>query len=452
MVYCQQVSLRQTGNLPFIELMNRQHSAFRKASLNGGAASRHVSVHTKKQGGKRMDQQRMTLLQELFLQSQHIHLWRLTRELKLLGSNCPEEDAIFRLFSASHCRAAMETHFAETLSPLITSDRMGFVWIAAISPAPEDAAAVFLLGPVLSSELNEALFQRQCRKVDLTAHQAERLWQFAGRLPALSFSTASGYARMLHWAASGGTPAPDKIPCIREHIEDTAEDVAWGDTSWHGSWFTEQLLFRSIMEGRYEDFGSKDTGNIGNIGGGNPIRQAKNEIIVFAVLCSRAAILGGVSPEGSLNLCDYYFQRIEATRDAQELVSLAEEMQRTYVLRVQKAQSHSGSHVLVRACMDYVDTHIFDRITLSAMSREIGYGEYYISRKFKSETGESLVDYINRQKIEMAKRIMLSMKLPVSEISSRLSFSSPSYFSAVFRKITGIGPVEYQNEQNGSTG
>lgn len=101
----------------------------------------------------------------------------------------------------------------------------------------------------------------------------------------------------------------------------------------------------------------------------------------------------------------------------------------------------------VRACMDYVDTHILEKISLTSMAQEVGYSDHYISRKFKSETGESLVDYNNRQKVQLAKIILKDTKLSVTETSDRLAFSSPSYFSSVFKKQAGVSPAEYQQAQ-----
>ncbi len=105
-----------------------------------------------------------------------------------------------------------------------------------------------------------------------------------------------------------------------------AEELAWGDTNWHGSWLSEQRLFQSISEGRFEDYSKINTGKIGNIGGGDPLRQAKNEMIVFAVICSRTSIIGGVSSEGALNLSDYFVQKIEASETVSEVYNIGAQM------------------------------------------------------------------------------------------------------------------------------
>ncbi len=388
----------------------------------------------------------MKFLQDTFLHTQKICSWIVMPDMQLVYSNCPEQEFFYNLFFVSTCRAAIQTHFAHSQLPLLVSDRTGFVWISVCSSAEYDEQAlIYLLGPIFTSEMTETHLRQLCRKMHLTSETTERLWQFVKEVPTISSSTAFSYAGMLHYCVTGCAVTSDEIELQIERI-DRSEDVAWGDVSWHGSWVTEQRLFKSIMEGRLEDFSKINTGNIGNMGGDDPLRQAKNEIIVFAVLCSRAAILGGVSVEGALSLSDYFIQMAEAADTVPEVMNIGGEMQKTYVQRVQKAKAHSNFSPLVRACVEYVDTHIFEKISLNAMAQEVGYNENYISRKFKGETGQSLFDYVNQQKIQMAKVILTDKKLSIAEISDRLAFSNPSYFSSVFKKQVGMSPAEYQQE------
>ena len=68
----------------------------------------------------------------------------------------------------------------------------------------------------------------------------------------------------------------------------------------------------------------------------------------------------------------------------------------------------------------------------------------YLSERFKAESGESLTDYILREKTAEAKRLLDYTDKSLTSISSYLGFSSPSHFSRVFRKYTGHLPSEYR--------
>lgn len=394
-----------------------------------------------------MDPQNLKFLQDMFLYTQKVCSWSATPDMELLYSNCPEEKFFFNAFLTSSCCTAVQAHFAHSCLPLLVSDRTGFVWIAVCDPTESGKLpSIYLLGPMFTTEMTRTHLHQLCRKMHLSAETIERLWKFIVEVPTVSTSIATCYATTLHYCVTGSAVAVDDVEVQIEQTEHS-EEVPWGDINWHGSWATEQRLFKSIIEGHYEDFGKINTGNIGNIGGGDPLRQAKNEIIVFAVLCSRAAILGGVSAEGSLSLSDYFIQLVEAADTVTEVRNIGAEMQRAYVQRVQKAKVSSEQSSLVRACIEYVDTHIFDKISLNTMALELGYNEHYISRKFKNETGQSLFDHINQQKVQMAKFILADSRLSIAEISHRLSFSSPSYFGSIFKKHTGVTPAEYQQKQ-----
>jgi two-component system response regulator YesN len=63
---------------------------------------------------------------------------------------------------------------------------------------------------------------------------------------------------------------------------------------------------------------------------------------------------------------------------------------------------------------------------------------------FKKETGMSISDYLQQTRIEYAKELLLNTDQSVSEIANASGYSNLSYFSAIFKKITGTSPGEYR--------
>lgn len=70
----------------------------------------------------------------------------------------------------------------------------------------------------------------------------------------------------------------------------------------------------------------------------------------------------------------------------------------------------------------------------------------YLSSYFKQRTQENLTSYINRVRTDKAKELLLDPSLSVSEISRLTGFSDHNYFSKVFKKMTGMTPVEYRHQ------
>lgn len=68
----------------------------------------------------------------------------------------------------------------------------------------------------------------------------------------------------------------------------------------------------------------------------------------------------------------------------------------------------------------------------------------YLCRVFKEETGENLMQYVISRKVEEAKNMLCQTPLRLYEISDKLGFATPQYFSSVFKRQTGITPNEYK--------
>lgn len=69
----------------------------------------------------------------------------------------------------------------------------------------------------------------------------------------------------------------------------------------------------------------------------------------------------------------------------------------------------------------------------------------YLGQLFKKETGLSLNDYINKVRINKAKKLLKETGAMVYEIADQVGFSDSQYFSTVFKKIVGVSPKEYRD-------
>ncbi|MBD5102746.1 MAG: helix-turn-helix domain-containing protein [Subdoligranulum sp.] len=389
---------------------------------------------------------RLETMRGMFLANQ-LYSWQLDTEFKLLYSNCPSEKFFYDLLIVSGGNSVMLNHFRNNRMPILLNDRMGFAWVAAAEIQSDTLTEIHLMGPVFTVEASESYLRSLCAQLHISAELSGELMQQMKLVPTVPLSMALRYAVMLQYCISS-----EQIGLTDIVYENTAIDPKleseWSSTNWHGTWEAEQMMFEAIRTGTMQPGtqGLTDQfseGRVGTMCPGDPLRQAKDELIVFAVLCSRAAILGGVSPEGGYNLADYYIQRGEACENINDVYACIAELQLAVVQRVQKCRQGDRS-ALSAACMEYVMTHILEKIRLDDLAQALGYSGYYLSKKFKAENGIALKDYINREKIEYAKRLLASPQASIVEISERLAFSSPSYFGLVFQEYTGMTPSKYQ--------
>ena len=128
--------------------------------------------------------------------------------------------------------------------------------------------------------------------------------------------------------------------------------------------------------------------------GADPLRQMKTSIVVFTTLVSRAAMEGGLSPEVAYALGDSYLQSVEDCRDSGELAALATAMYHDFIYRVHHLRSNPGYSHAIQKCCDYIELSLDRKIRVSDLAALVGYTEYYLTEKFKKETGVPVSQYI----------------------------------------------------------
>ena len=98
----------------------------------------------------------------------------------------------------------------------------------------------------------------------------------------------------------------------------------------------------------------------------------------------------------------------------------------------------------VRKAMDYIRRNIDRDLSRAEIAEAIYLNPEYLSRLFKRETGSSLNDYILTEKMRTAQSLLGDTNIPVSLIATKVGYSNFSYFSQVFKKYTGLSPLEYR--------
>ncbi len=180
---------------------------------------------------------------------------------------------------------------------------------------------------------------------------------------------------------------------------------------------------------------------------GDPLFQGILSAVTFTSLCTRAAIEGGLSPDTAYALGDSYIQSLSACTRLTDARALNHAMYEDFIRRVHKLRTNPDYSRQVRSCIDYIELHLTEKLSLRRLAQRVGYTEYYLSRKFKEETGSSVSAHIRYARIERAKTLLISSDLPVSEIAEQLQFCSASYFSEKFAEVTGMLPNRYRREK-----
>ena len=97
----------------------------------------------------------------------------------------------------------------------------------------------------------------------------------------------------------------------------------------------------------------------------------------------------------------------------------------------------------------YVETHYARQdFQVTDLCQEMNLSRSQLYRKIKALFGESIIDYVQQVRLEKARELLLEGKLPVAEIAYQVGYSSPDYFSTVFRSRYGVAPSQVRGAKN----
>jgi transcriptional regulator GlxA family with amidase domain len=102
----------------------------------------------------------------------------------------------------------------------------------------------------------------------------------------------------------------------------------------------------------------------------------------------------------------------------------------------------------IKKAQEFIETNYPDKITVDVLADQFAIGRRSFERRFKKATGNTVVEYMQRVKVEAAKRSFESSRKNISEVMYDVGYTDTKAFRDVFKKITGLTPVEYRNKYN----
>jgi transcriptional regulator GlxA family with amidase domain len=102
----------------------------------------------------------------------------------------------------------------------------------------------------------------------------------------------------------------------------------------------------------------------------------------------------------------------------------------------------------IKKAQEYIENNFQDKITIDQLASLLAIGRRNLERRFKKATSNTVVEYIQRVKMEAAKKELESARKNINEVMYEVGYSDNKAFRTTFKKITGLSPIQYRNKYN----
>ena len=397
---------------------------------------------------------RVDFLLDLIATDQKIAYWCFDSEHHLLESTSDDERVFSLVFHELHYLDLVDS-YTENTAPVILQGDMDLTWII-VRHYREDHVLTHYhaLGPFYNSllppDLSAGLPERIEEKIWSEKWRA-RFMIALSRLPALPSLVYSRYALALHYCVTGERLRTNDLiyPTAKElslapggqndeparqrllghrRLNILLKLLEDGDMNYRLFLYAEEnvLPVRSYVETR--------------------LKNAQISCTIFTALCVRAAMKGGLTYATCVAIEDAYIRSIFLCDTVEAVIDTKNQMYEDLIHRVHKAHLTHGYSSMVQSTCDYIKMHLAEPLDIGVLAERLNYAKYYLSRRFKEETGESINSYIKKARIDLAKILLINSDANIDEVAIRCGFVSRSFFTTTFTKECGTSPAKYRQE------
>jgi two-component system response regulator YesN len=98
----------------------------------------------------------------------------------------------------------------------------------------------------------------------------------------------------------------------------------------------------------------------------------------------------------------------------------------------------------IHRAMAYIQAHLAENIQREQLGKLVNYDAVYLVKLFKEEIGMTFTDYMTLARMLLAQELLCETDIPIRDIVARCGYTDFSYFSARFKKICGMTPHEWR--------
>ena len=184
--------------------------------------------------------------------------------------------------------------------------------------------------------------------------------------------------------------------------------------------------------------------NFKSLSGDFYIRSLKNHIICLLVSLSRTLSSDNNKLMKLRNSCNRFILNIESKNCINGIVKVGECAIRSFG-QILKSCPYDCSNELISSAIKYIEDNLDSDLTLEMVAKEVHISKNYLSSLFYKKTNMRFTEFVNNLRVLKAKELLVNCDFSLSYISNLCGFKNQSYFSTIFKKHTGVGPLDYRN-------
>ncbi|MDD3239227.1 MAG: AraC family transcriptional regulator [Lachnospira sp.] len=177
----------------------------------------------------------------------------------------------------------------------------------------------------------------------------------------------------------------------------------------------------------------------------DPLRNAKNYMIISNSIFRKAAEAGGVHPYYINEISSSFALKIEAINSIHDINSFAFSMMRKYCLLVHN-NSTSQYSPIIQQLIVLIDSDLSADLSLNTLATSVNVNASYLSSLFKKDTGITLTAYVTKKRIEYAILLLNTSELQIQSIATYCGIPDLNYFTKIFKKTVGVTPSQYRRD------
>lgn len=315
-----------------------------------------------------------------------------------------------------------------------------------------------MVGPLLTVHMKEDEIRKllQEQKTVMSESARKMIAEYFMKIRPIKTDAVFDYSEFFYMAVNQSVPDPEqpleengKEITVKERIDGRPIERMEVFYSEENTRYVEKLSYviqNGLIEELEKFIANEHEFPYGKLGP-NVLRHQKNSCIISVYIVRKAAQAGGLDESISLRLAEEYTQRFELARSSMEVYQLSKDMMRDYCRRVRKLNRLHVSSPVIAQTVKYIHDHRMEKINAHIVAKTAGLSYSYLCSQFKKETGTGITSFIQQEKIDAAKELLLFSDLSLGEIAEYLSFSSQSYFQTIFKKREQCTPMEYRQRR-----